>query len=107
MDEQYEWSLSDDLKKMVEEELRETAALRDSALRTMREWAIKNQRVISVRLDSKFLLRFLRFRKFNVPSAIEALERYLVLRKYEHEGKMIYQNFDYKDPPLLKLLDLG
>ena len=39
--------------------------------------------------------------------AQETLERYLVLRKYFFEGEYIYQNFDYKLPPLLDLINKG
>lgn len=39
--------------------------------------------------------------------AQEALERYLVLRKYFFEGQFIYQNFDYKLPALYDLIDRG
>jgi hypothetical protein len=99
--------LSDELKKIAEEELRETDEIREHALLALREWALKNPRIATLRLDSKFLLRFLRFKKYSVPQAMESLERYLVLRKYAHEGKQIYQKFDYLDKPLLKLLDLG
>lgn len=92
---------------MAESELRETNEIREHAIKSIREWALKNPRIVTLRLDSKFLLRFLRFKKFSVPQAMESIERYLVLRKYVHEGHLIYQNFDYLDPPLLKLLDAG
>lgn len=39
--------------------------------------------------------------------AQEALERYLVLRKYFIDGQHIYQNFDYKLPALLDLINKG
>lgn len=73
----------------------------------MREWAIKNPRICTLRLDAKFILRFLRFKKFSIPMAQETLERYLVLRKYFFEGEYIYQNFDYKLPQLLDLINKG
>lgn len=92
---------------MAEEELRETDDIRENAIKSIREWAIKNPRIASLRLDSKFILRFLRFKKFSIPLATESLERYLVQRKYVHDGKQIYQNFDYKDKALLRLLDAG
>lgn len=38
---------------------------------------------------------------------LEAMERYLVLRKYFFEGQFIYQNFDYKLPALLDLINKG
>lgn len=99
--------MSDDLKKIAESELRETVEIREHAIKSIRDWAMKNPRIVTLRLDSKFLLRFLRFKKFSVPQAMESIERYLVLRKYVHEDHLIYQNFDYLDPPLLNLLDAG
>jgi hypothetical protein len=92
---------------MAEEELRETDEIREHALKSIRDWAIKNPRIATMRLDSKFILRFLRFKKFSIPPTTEALERYLVLRKYAHEGKQIHQNFDFTEKSLLKLLDAG
>lgn len=103
----YECTLSDELKQMAEKELRETDAIRENALRAIREWALKNDRIVTLRLDSKFILRFLRFKKFSIPMAQECLERYLVLRKYIYQGQFIYQNFDYREEPLLDLLDKG
>lgn len=103
----YKFTLSDELKKLAEEELRETDEIRGNAIRAIREWAIKNQRIVSLRLDAKFILRFLRFKKFSIPMAQECLERYLVLRKYFYEGQFIYQNFDYKQPALYDLLNKG
>lgn len=103
----YKCILSDELKKIAEEELRETDAIRENALRAIREWALKNERIATLRLDSKFILRFLRFKKFSIPMAQECLERYLVLRKYYYQGHYIYQNFDYREPALLSLIDRG
>lgn len=104
---EYKCTLSDGEKKIAEDELRETDVIRENALRAIREWAIKNDRIATLRLDSNFILRFLRFKKFSIPMAQECLERYLVLRKYYYQGQYIYQNFDYKDPPLLDLIDKG
>lgn len=99
--------MSNELRKIAEEELRETDEIRENALRAIREWAMKNERIVSLRLDSKFLLRFLRFKKFSIPMAQDALERYLVLRKFLHEGEFIYQKFDYLQPELLNLINKG
>ncbi|CRL06985.1 CLUMA_CG019986, isoform B [Clunio marinus] len=103
----YKFTLSDELRKIAKEELRETDETREHALKALRDWAIKNPRIETLRLDSVFLLRFLRFKKFSIPMAQEALERYLVLRKYIYEGQFIYQNFDYKIPQLYALIDNG
>lgn len=99
--------MSDELKELAAKELRETEETRANAIHAIREWAIKNPRIVSLRLDAKFILRFLRFKKFSIPMAQEALERYLVLRKYFFEGQYIYQNFDYQLPALTELIDRG
>ena len=99
--------MSEDLRKIALDELRETDEIREHSIKSIRDWAIKNPRIANLRLDSKFILRFLRFKKFSIPATTEALERYLVLRKYSHEGKQVYQNFDYSDQSLLKLMDAG
>lgn len=92
---------------MAEEELRETDEIRENAIRAIREWAVKNPRICTLRLDAKFILRFLRAKKFSIPMTQEVIERYLVLRKYFFEGEFIYQNYDYKQPELLRLLSQG
>lgn len=106
MDE-YVCTLSDELRNLAKEELRETDEVRENALRAIREWATKNPRIVSLRLDAKFILRFLRCKKFSIPMAQESIERYLVLRKYLWEGQYLYQNFDYKLPALFDLLNKG
>lgn len=103
----YKFPLSAELEKIAQEELRETVEIRENAIRAMREWALQNPRICTLRLDAKFLLRFLRFKKFSIPMAQECLERYLVLRKYFFEGEFIYQNFDYKLPALHDLIMKG
>jgi hypothetical protein len=92
---------------LAEDELRETEELREHAIRAIREWALQNPRISSLRLDAKFILRFLRAKKFSIPMTQEIIERYLVLRKYFYEGEFIYQNFDYKMPELFELLSKG
>lgn len=103
----YVFTMSDELKKIAEVELRETEEMRKFALKAIRDWAMKNSRIMTLRLDAKFILRFLRFKKFSIPMAQEALERYLVLRKYFFEGEFIYQNFDCRIPALEGLINNG
>lgn len=47
---EYEFSLSDELKEMTETELRETAATRDFALQAVREWIEANPRIAASRM---------------------------------------------------------
>jgi hypothetical protein len=99
--------LSPELRKMAEEELRETDEIRENAIRAVREWALQNPRICTLRLDAKFILRFLRAKKFSIPMTQEIIERYLVLRKCFFEGEFIYQNYDYKIPELFELISKG
>lgn len=46
----YEFSLSDELKVMAETELRETVATRDFALQALREWIEANPRIAASRM---------------------------------------------------------
>lgn len=46
----YVFTLSDELKEMAENELRETSSNRDHALKAMREWIMTNPRISNIRL---------------------------------------------------------
>lgn len=70
-------SLDTETMLLAETELRETEAVRTSALAAMRHWMDSNPSILKCRYDAPFLLQFLRFRKFSVPMATRALERYL------------------------------
>lgn len=56
-------------------------------------------------LDNSFLLRFLRAKKFSLPLAQEALERYLLLR--QTFGRQLFYQLDIMCPRLEELLTLG
>lgn len=47
---EYEFTLSDELKEMTETELRETKASRDFALQAVREWIEANPRIEASRM---------------------------------------------------------
>lgn len=103
---EYKCTLSDELKKIAYQELGETDEIRSIAIKTLRDFVLNNPRIEKCRLDSKFVLRFLRFRKFNIPAAQEALERYLLL----HEGVYGYDwfsNMDFNKPNINNLIDNG
>uniref|UniRef100_A0A8W7P627 CRAL-TRIO domain-containing protein n=1 Tax=Anopheles coluzzii TaxID=1518534 RepID=A0A8W7P627_ANOCL len=73
--------LSGQLDQIAATELREEDKLRDQSLAAMREWIRQNGRLHRCRTDDRFLLRFLRVKKFSVPMACEMLERYLTMRQ--------------------------
>lgn len=55
-------------------------------------------------LDSNFLLRFLRFKKFHITLAQEALERYILLRQ---TFGVAFNCLDITIPMMEELTDLG
>lgn len=103
----YRFTLSDETSKFVEQEFRETDDVRRHAIEALREWAERNPRINKIRLDSSFLLRFLRARKFSLPMTRENVERYLVLRWHIQEGVEVFRNLDVRLPMMQELLDLG
>lgn len=78
---EYVFTLSKELEEIAENELGETEQVRNNAIKELRDWTMKNPRILMTRLDAVWLLRFLRFKKFNIPLAKESIERYLVLRE--------------------------
>ncbi|XP_071446278.1 clavesin-1-like [Hetaerina americana] len=103
-EDEYEWTLGEDLAEMAKEELREDESVRNQSLEQMRDWIRKNPRISSCRLDARFLLRFLRFKKFSVPMAQEALERYILLRNVYATA---FENLDALDPVVNALISNG
>lgn len=91
---------------MAQREFGETEEIRIEAIRTMRDWIMSNARIEKCRMDSKFILRFLRFRKYNIPAAQEAFERYLVFREGIY-GLDWLSNMDFAKPNIDKLIDNG
>ncbi|XP_017887877.1 alpha-tocopherol transfer protein-like [Ceratina calcarata] len=100
----YECTLPEDTQKLAKEELREDKNTRDQALQQIRNWIKLNPRIQNCRLDARFLLRFLRCKKFNVPMAEEAIERYLLLRQVYHPA---FNHLDLTEPTMEELMSLG
>lgn len=86
--------------------MRETEEIRTHGIKTMRDWIMGNPRIIKCRMDAKFILRFLRFRKYSIPMAQEALERYLIFREGVY-GYDWFSKMDYNKPTIEALLDNG
>ncbi|KAL0266616.1 UNVERIFIED_CONTAM: hypothetical protein PYX00_009109 [Menopon gallinae] len=101
---EYVCTLSSETREIARKELREDDSTRAQALDSLRGWIVKNPRIENCRLDSKFLLRFLRFTKFHVTLAEEVLERYLLLRQ---AYSIAFHNLDMKNPRMEMLLDKG
>ncbi|KAJ8950015.1 hypothetical protein NQ318_002426 [Aromia moschata] len=101
---EYVCPLSVETQVIAKEELREDENLRQTALASMREWIMQNPKIKNCRMDSKFLLRFLRFKKFHVTLAQEALERYVLLRQ---TFGVAFSCLDIRIPMMEELTDLG
>lgn len=96
--------LSENALKIARKELREDKNARDQSLQQLRDWIKKNQDVQDIRLDERFLLRFLRAKKFSVPMAQQLLLKYLNLKKqFPHMSS----NLDFLSPSLNEIITQG
>lgn len=103
---EYKFSLSKELNELAQEELRETEEVRQHAIKALRDFVLKNPRIEMTRLDARYLLRFLRFRKFSIPMAMEALERLMVIKQGPY-GRKWLDSLDIEKNSILKLIDKG
>ncbi|GIY33315.1 leucine--tRNA ligase [Caerostris darwini] len=86
------------------DDLNETEELRRRCLHELREWAKSQPHFVNCRLDSNFLLRFLRMRKYRVDLAEQVLDKYLTVKtKYPNT----YQKLDIHKPSLRDLISRG
>ncbi|XP_068619992.1 alpha-tocopherol transfer protein-like [Battus philenor] len=104
LSDKYECQLSEETKAVAAEELRETENSRSQSLDALRQWMEQNPKFIAVRMDSNFLLRFLRTKKFSVPMAQEAIERYVLLRQ---SWGIAFNQLDHTLPTMTELINLG
>lgn len=100
----YVCNLNSNFRKVAKEELREDDNIRTQALAQFREWIAKHPHIKRCRTDSVFLLRFLRVKKFSVPSACEMLEKYLTIRQLYPQW---FQKLDIEDKALEEIIDMG
>ncbi|ODN05727.1 Clavesin-2 [Orchesella cincta] len=100
----YKCTLSPELKKVAKAELREDDYTREQALEQVRHWIKKTDYIRDCRLDSNFLLRFLRQQKFSVPLAQETLLKYIVMRQ---QNPHWFHGTGMQDPMVLDLINRG
>ncbi|BES98611.1 CRAL_TRIO_N [Nesidiocoris tenuis] len=105
MSEGYNGQISEETRKIAKDELREDESSRSQALVALRDWVEKNPKIKWSRTDDRYLLRFLRFKKFSVPMAQECLERYVLLRQTFFNN--VFRSLDYKQAEVEFLLDSG
>lgn len=100
----YKSTLSPELKKIAKSELREQDGTREQALEQLRNWIMKTDYIKDCRLDSNFLLRFLRQQKFSVPLAQETILKYIVMRQ---QNPHWFHGTSMLDPMVLDLINRG
>jgi len=92
------------LKKVAENELGEIPKTRKRALRELRDWIKAQPHISGCRTDNGFLLRFLRYKKFEVADTIKVLDKYLRMRA---QNPAWFANLDIREPKLNQLITDG
>merc|ERR1712127_239069 len=100
----YSCPLSKATQEVARKELNETAKLRKKALAEVRHWVRTQPHIKKARLDSSFILRFLRMQKFEIKESCEILDKYLTMRC---QYPTWFQNLDCQDPALADLVSRG
>ena len=103
-DEEYQFPLDAEFKKKAENELKETDKERIGSVRALREWAIQRQDWLKTPLDTEYLLRFLRVRKFSQLAARKTLENFWTSRTKYPEW---FSNVDMCDPDIQEIIGTG
>uniref|UniRef100_A0A1L8DZ54 Putative phosphatidylinositol transfer protein sec14 n=1 Tax=Nyssomyia neivai TaxID=330878 RepID=A0A1L8DZ54_9DIPT len=99
-----ELGISEKVLKIARKELREDACAREQCLMQLRDWIKKNPDVKNLRMDDKFLLRFLRTKKFSIPMAEQTLLKYLNFRRtFAH----MTNKLDFLSPAVNELISGG
>jgi hypothetical protein len=96
-----------ELEEMAKKKFGETSEIRNHSLQLLRDWIEKNPRINKIRLDTIWLLKFLRIKKFNLADTEDAIERYLLLKNYENCDDKIFRNLEVRNDALQDLLDEG
>lgn len=99
-----ELELNENVLKIARKELREDKNAREQGLMQLRNWLKKNEDVENCRTDDKFLLKFLRAKKFSVPMAEQVILKYLNLKRVFPQ---MTANLDYLNPHMNTLLTNG
>jgi hypothetical protein len=82
---EYIWNLDEKYAEKAKLELGETDSVRSEALKQMRQWIQNHPNIQECRMDSNFLLRFIRKVKFNIPKAQKLLENFLIAYQFYPE----------------------
>ncbi|KAL1441014.1 hypothetical protein MTO96_008936 [Rhipicephalus appendiculatus] len=95
---------ADPIKEFLPPEEEENDDLRMKAIQALREWVQQQPHFVNCRTDDKFLLRFLRARKYCMSSAQETLDKYLTVRT---QYPIFFKCPDIYDESLRDLLAKG
>jgi hypothetical protein len=79
--------------------------MRNFGIKAMRDWMVQNPRIRMGRLDSIWLLKHLRFKKYSLPLAQEAIERHMVLRQGHYGKDYFHTDGDVLRPCVKKIFD--
>lgn len=99
-----ELELSELALKIARKELREDRSGRDQCLEQLLNWLNKNEDVENVRTDDRFLLRFLRAKKFSVPMTQQIILKYLNLKRVFPQ---MTTNLDFKNKSVHEFMTNG
>ncbi|XP_053676317.1 retinaldehyde-binding protein 1-like [Anopheles nili] len=100
----YRTSLDEQDLRLAEEELHENEDTREASMAQLREFIAKHPQIVRCRTDPVFMLRFLRYRKFNVTEACATLEGGLAFLM--RMRKLYGAEVDTFHPNVLRMLDL-
>ena len=87
----YVCQLPNETQEIAKKDLNETTKLRKKALADVRKWIKSQPHLRRTRLDSSFILRFLRMQKFDIKESCVIMEKYLTMR---NQFPSWFQNLD-------------
>lgn len=99
-----ECHLSDEYKAIAQRDLREDDTIRKQSLEQMVEWIEKHPFIKSCRTDARFLVAFLRKKKFSIVEARQLLEGFL---RFYSANPQYFANLTLKDPAIAAMVDCG
>lgn len=67
---------------------------------------MQNPRIVLTRLDTNWLLKHLRFKKYSIPAAQEAIERHLVLTQGVYGHTYFHVALDILQPCVKNIFDV-
>ncbi|XP_052897418.1 clavesin-2-like [Anopheles moucheti] len=91
-------------QQLARDFLRENPTLRDQSLVQLRDWIAKHPSIKRCRTDARFLLRFLRTKKYSFINASTMLERYLACRVVHPHW---FKRLDIEDREMCDLVEAG